>query len=153
MMKLMVMPMAATLLLVAPTTAQRLSVTIGAQASYGSPHGSGRVSIGVAHDSAYGRFGSRRSRRLPRSHGAARHTAGMWTPGRHVTRYERVWSSGTFTKQWVSPVYRDHGQARAPWSRPQRGRVLVRAGYWRQVMQPGHYERRPIQVWRPGHWS
>lgn len=99
------------------------------------------------------------SLRLGRSsrHGSASLTIGLpvracaparvWVPGRYELRVERVWIEGCERRIWVP--------ARYEWRRDPCGRevrVLVCAGHWRTVRDPGRFENREVRVWVPGHW-
>lgn len=72
----------------------------------------------------------------------------VWVPGHYESREERVWVPGECRRVWVEPIFE--------WRRDYRGcrqRVLVRAGYWRSIEEPGHYETRRFQVWVEGYWT
>jgi hypothetical protein len=75
----------------------------------------------------------------------------VWVPGWYETVSERVWVPGRTERIWVEPVYEYrpvyHVGACGP------VRVLVRAGYWRTIHHPGHYELRRVRVYRPGYWT
>jgi hypothetical protein len=120
-----------TVLFSSPATAQRLSVTIGAQGRYGA--------LGVT-------LGA------PACH-APRPAPRIWIPGRHETSCERVWVPSQVHRVWVPPVYRDHYESGCVGGAKRRVSVLVSQGYWRTVRNPGHYETRSVQVWVPGHWA
>jgi hypothetical protein len=78
-----------------------------------------------------------------RSHATSR----VWVPGRYETVHERLWVPGRTERVWVEPSFE--------WRIGPCGsrlRIQVSAGGWRNH-HPGHYERRAVQVWRPGHWA
>lgn len=74
-------------------------------------------------------------------------SARQWVPGRYETRREQVWVPGCTRQAWTPARYewRIDGCGR-------RFQVLIAAGHWRTVSDPGHYEWREVQVWVPGHW-
>ena len=57
---------------------------------------------------------------------------------------ERVWVEGARRKIWVPAEY---GYVHEPCGR--RRRIVVRAGYYRIVQDPGYYETRTRRVWVP----
>ena len=68
--------------------------------------------------------------------------AGCWE-----WREERVWIEGYESRVWVQPVYEtryDHCGRRY--------QVIVRAGYWQTVCEPGHWEVRKHKVWVPNYY-
>lgn len=71
-----------------------------------------------------------------------------WIAPRCETVTERVWVPGRCERVWVPPEYRDICD---PWGRG--SRVLVRAGYWRTIEHPGHWECRTRQIQVPGRWE
>jgi hypothetical protein len=70
----------------------------------------------------------------------------VWVPGSYATEYRRVWIPGRTERVWVEPVYGVRVGACGT-------RVLIRAGHWKTVHHPGHYETRAVRVHRPGHWA
>jgi hypothetical protein len=71
-----------------------------------------------------------------------------WVPGYYEIRYADVWVPGPSRQVWVEPVY---DTCRDPCGNTTR--VIVRAGYYQWVQDPGHYETREIRVWVPGHYQ
>lgn len=72
----------------------------------------------------------------------------VWVPGHYECREERVWIAGECRRVWVEPIY--------AWRSDYRGcrqRIVVRAGYWETIQEPGHHETRKFQVWIEGHWT
>ncbi len=56
--------------------------------------------------------------------------------GHFETRYKTVLvCAPRYERVWVEPIYNDG--------------ILVQVGYWRDVMVPGRYEKRLVQVWIP----
>jgi hypothetical protein len=82
---------------------------------------------------------------------AIRPAARIWVPGHFETQSYRVWVPGRTEKIWVAPVYehrhRKYGHRRGT------VKVLVRAGYWKTIRHPGHYETRTKRVWIPGYYQ
>lgn len=72
----------------------------------------------------------------------------VWVPGRYECRVEQVYVPGCVRREWVPPLF-----AWRVTSCGQRFQVQIRAGYWRDVATPGHYEEREVKVWVPGHWK
>lgn len=72
----------------------------------------------------------------------------VWTPGHYDTVERRVWVPGHEDRVWVEPVYETRYDAYG-----RSCEVLVRAGYWKTVRSPGHYETRRDEVWVPGGWE
>jgi hypothetical protein len=70
-----------------------------------------------------------------------------WVPGYYQWTTQRVWVEPTVTREYVPPVYQYH------WVNGTYVPVMVRQGYYRQVVIPGHYEERPVQVWVNGYWA
>jgi len=70
----------------------------------------------------------------------------VWIPGHYETVWQRVFVPGQFQRVWVEPVYE--------WRIGTCGvrYVCVRAGYWRTVQLPGHYENQRVRVYRDGQW-
>ena len=70
-----------------------------------------------------------------------------WVPGHYETVLTEVWVPGCARHVYVEPVYHScvdpYGNAT---------RVLVHAGYYQVVQDPGHYETRYVQVWVPGYY-
>jgi len=98
-----------------------------------------------APSSAYAQHGVRASGYgVP--HGASR--GRLWSPGHYELVREPVWIPGCSERVWAEPVFE--------WRRDACGRLFrveLRAGYWKNISRPGHYEYRSRRVWRPGHWS
>jgi len=71
-----------------------------------------------------------------------------WIPGRFENVRKRVWVAGGVRRQWIpdryETRYRECGTTY---------RVLVQAGHWTYVEEPGRWSTRVVRVWRPGHWS
>lgn len=98
-------------------------------------HGSIAVRIGGDRD-----YGHR--------HAPACEPPRVWVAGHYEMRCERVWVPGTCERVWVAPVYE--------WRRDACGRtyqVLVCAGYWRTIENPGRWEDREVKVWVEGYWK
>lgn len=111
-----------------PTRAQHLSLSLGRN----THHGSFSINFGIPlARPSYSYCEPRRS----------------WVPGHYETRCESVWVAGCSRQVWVAPEYEWRVDA---CGRPYR--VCVRAGAWRTVTDPGHYESRDVQVWVPGGW-
>ena len=72
----------------------------------------------------------------------------VWVPGQFEIVHQQVWVPGCTQRVWVEPVY-----GRRVGVCGNHFRVLLRAGYWKNVYQPGHYETRSERVWRAGHWA
>jgi len=70
---------------------------------------------------------------------------GTWVPGHYELRDTRVWVEGCTENVWVEPEFGFTLDACG-----NRIRFLVRAGYWRTVHHPGHFEVRTQRVWIPG---
>ncbi|MDP6538850.1 MAG: hypothetical protein QF903_12315 [Planctomycetota bacterium] len=72
----------------------------------------------------------------------------IWVPGHYETVAERHWVPGATRRIWVPAshgvVYDACGRART---------VLVSAGHWETVTDPGRFEIRHVRVWRPGAWA
>jgi hypothetical protein len=105
-----------------------------------------KLSLHVGKSNEHGRFsltlGSASPACAPR-----RGPARVWVAGRYETRCERVWVPGCTRQEWVPPCYEGRFD---PCGR--RIQVLVRAGHWRTIQEPGRHELREVQVWVPGHW-
>ncbi len=68
--------------------------------------------------------------------------------GHYETRQIQVWVPATTRQVWVEPEY--------CWNVDPCGnsyRVMVRAGYFRSVCEPAHYEMRDYQVWVDGRFG
>jgi hypothetical protein len=71
----------------------------------------------------------------------------IWVPGGYETVRQRVWVAGRTERVWVEPAFEWRiGPCGA------RVRVQLAAGHWRTIHHPGHYELRPVRVYRPGYW-
>ena len=70
-----------------------------------------------------------------------------WVPGHYETRCVEVWVPGACERVWVEPVY---DTCTDPCGNTTR--VIVRAGHFRTIQHPGHYETRHVQVWIPGYY-
>jgi hypothetical protein len=72
----------------------------------------------------------------------------VWIPAGFETVLSRVWVPGCTERVWIEPRfelrYDRCGNA---------FRTLVAAGHHELVHRPGHYETRPVRVWRPGYWA
>lgn len=65
-------------------------------------------------------------------------------PGHYNVVAERVWRPGCSQQIWEAPVYRtEYDHCGNP------VQVLVRAGYYRTVATPGHWETIQRRVWIP----
>lgn len=133
------LPVALALVIAAaPTRAQRIALDArielcGAQ-------------VDLAFHDGYGGYGRGGVRVSPvRVHQPLRRT---WVPGRYETVQERVWAPGASRKEWIEPVYETRYDS---CGRPYR--VLVSAGRWCVVQDPGHYEIHCRDVFVPGHWE
>jgi hypothetical protein len=72
----------------------------------------------------------------------------VWVPGQWINEQQQVWVPGTWTQLWCEPVYATlHDACGRPYQ------VLVQPGRYRLVEQPGRFETRCVQVWRPGYWQ
>lgn len=101
-----------------------------------SKHGS--ISLTIGNGAEYGHRGHAPVCAPPRA----------WIAGHYETRCERVWIPGRCESVWVEPVYQ--------WRHDSCGRayqVVVCAGYWKTVEQPGCWQERNVQVWVEGHWQ
>lgn len=71
----------------------------------------------------------------------------QWQQGRVEVIHERVWVPGCARQVWVDPIYETrYDRCGNPIQ------VLVRAGHYRTVQSPGHYETRPRTIRHPGRW-
>ena len=70
----------------------------------------------------------------------------VWVPGHYESVSRRVYVPGPTRSVWVEPDYE--------WQVGPCGvrYVCVRAGHWKTVQLPGHYENRRVRVWREGTW-
>lgn len=93
------------------------------------------------------RFGNPRSYSRSRSYGNScqRRT---WIPGRWESVPQRHWVEERVHRRWVPDRYETRHQ---PCGTPYR--VLIQAGHWAVVREPGYWTTRHVRVWRPGHWS
>ena len=70
-----------------------------------------------------------------------------WVAGCYVLENRRVWVRGAKRNVYVAPVYRTRydecGRAYE---------VLISAGHYEVVRDPGCYEIRRVRVWKPGFW-
>ena len=71
----------------------------------------------------------------------------QWVPGQVRIVHDRVWVPGAVRQVWVQPVYRTQYTA---CGNPVQ--ILVRAGYHKQIQDPGHYEVRERRIQGRGHW-
>jgi hypothetical protein len=91
---------------------------------------------------------SYRSASSVRMHGRPSYSSSrVWVPGHYETIDQRVWVPGRAERVWIEPVYE---LAIGPCGT--RVRILLSAGHWRTIHHPGHYELRPVRVYRPGCW-
>lgn len=74
--------------------------------------------------------------------------AAVWVPAHQTEVTRRVWVPGRTRREWVPPLYQTRFDS---CGRPYT--VCVRAGHWRTVCEPGHYENRVERVWVPGRWE
>jgi hypothetical protein len=72
----------------------------------------------------------------------------VWVPGHEVERTRRVWVPGRTRQEWVAPRLATRYDA---CGRPYT--VCLRAGHWRTICEPGHYETRVERVRIPGRWE
>lgn len=70
-----------------------------------------------------------------------------YVPAHYETVAEQVWVEGASREVWVPPVYQSCTDPCGNTTR-----MLVRAGYWQTVQNPGHYETRYVRVWVPGYY-
>lgn len=76
------------------------------------------------------------------------HVKRVWVPEHYVYELRDVWVEGGYRREYVEPVFSTrYDECSVPYQ------VQVQAGYWTDVAQPGHYERRKVKVWRPGYWK
>ncbi len=73
--------------------------------------------------------------------------ARVWVEGRWETRVERVWVEGCERRVWSPARFETRWD-----SCGRRVQVLVSAGHWTVVRDPGRYEQREVRVWVPGYW-
>ena len=82
------------------------------------------------------------------SRGPTRAGTGVWIPGRYERLPSRVLVPGRLERIWVPPVfetrYRPCGTAY---------RVLVTAGFWKELRHPSRYETRYTRRWVPGRYT
>ena len=71
-----------------------------------------------------------------------------WVPGHYETRCTEVFVPGCIRQVWVEPVYDTCVDPCGNGTR-----VLIRAGYFRTIQEPGRYETRYVQVWVPGYYA
>lgn len=72
----------------------------------------------------------------------------VWMPGHHTSVRQRVWVPGFTEQVWSGPVYATHCD---PFGTAYK--VLVEPGHYDAIQHPGHWELKPVQVWKPGHWK
>jgi hypothetical protein len=114
----------------APAVAQGLELSFGKH----SGHGAFGISFSVPFEAAYRPDVRAEPRR-------------MWVPGRYETVEQHVWVEGGERREWIPARYETrHDECGRPTS------VLVRQGYWKTASEPGHFERRAVQVWVDGYW-
>ncbi len=72
--------------------------------------------------------------------------AHVWVPAHYETVTQQVWVPGCARQVWVDARYetRYDGQGR-PYQ------VMVCAGHFETIQDPGHYENRAVSVWVEGH--
>lgn len=71
-----------------------------------------------------------------------------WVEGTWIEVVDDVWVEGRTEQVWVEPEYATRRDA---CGRPIL--VQVRAGYWKTICRPGHFEHRTRRVWQPGHFE
>lgn len=110
-----------------------------------------RASLELGRGSLSLELGARSPRRERMGRYAPRRQYGSrltWVSGHYENVERRVWVPGACRREWVAPVY----ESRCGYDgRPRQ--VLVRAGYWTTIQEPGHYVTRCEQVWVPGCWT
>ncbi len=128
--------------------AQEWSLTLGGHSSHGQVAlrvGSQRsVTRHHSQGRGHGRYRARPGRVFRQA--ARRHRHGPTcrvVGGVYEQRPHEVWVPGFERRLWVPARYEYHEGWRAT------RRHLVRAGYWRTVHEPGHYETRYRSVWVP----
>ncbi len=73
--------------------------------------------------------------------------ARVWVEGRWETRVQQVWVEGCERRVWVPARFETH------WDSCGRAvQVVVSAGRWALVRDPGRFEQREVRVWIPGYW-
>lgn len=104
------------------------------------------IQVHGRHSSIQVRFGDR----SPRDCAPARpigYDTREWIPGHYETISEQVWIAGREERVWVEPAY--------AWQYDACGRArygCVRAGFWKTVCTPGHFETCTRKVWVEGGW-
>jgi len=73
--------------------------------------------------------------------------ATVWIPGHEQQVIRQVWVEGARRLEWIPAVMATRFD---PCGRPYT--VIARAGHWRTVCEPGHYETQVERVWVPGRW-
>lgn len=118
----------------APVAApQEFSIRVGSEV--------GPFTIGAR----YQRSGSR-AHTGPRQRGFGNYGK-RWVPGHWAIESQRVWVPGQSSQVWVPPVYGTHyDECGLP------VQVLVKAGYYKTVTQPGCWTTKRVRVWKPGCW-
>lgn len=122
----------------------------GVGVSLGSDHLGASLTFAFDRDDR-GRHGDRKGRRersSGRRYGAHLPPRPVWVPGHYEKVPHQVWVPGAWRDEWVPPVF----ETRCDYTgRPIQ--VLVRAGYWTRVQEPGCYVTRYESVWVPGCWT
>lgn len=114
-----------------------------------SRHGSINVSFGGGRD-----YGSRQSNgrygrvvRTTRSNRVECAPPRQWVPGHYDWVEEQIWVPGRTRREWVPAVYETrYDDCGNPY------RVLVCAGYYHTVQEPGYYRTQRRKVWHDGYW-
>ena len=112
---------------------QELSIRVGAKASpftVGAHYQrAGFQAYGGARQRGFGRYGKR------------------WIPGHWTVESQRVWQPGATKQVWVPPVYATHyDECGLPFQ------VLVQAGHYKTVTEPGCWTTKRVRIWKPGCW-
>ena len=72
----------------------------------------------------------------------------VWVPGHYEHVSRKVFVPARSERVWIDPLYETRIRSCGT-----RVRVLVRAGYWKEVCQPAHYVTRSEKVWIPGRFE
>jgi len=106
-----------------------------------------RASLTLGRATQYGAFGLTIGAPLGRPSYTRCEPRRTWVAGHYETRCESVWVAGCTHDVWTP------AQFEWRWDPCGRAyRVCLRAGSWRAVSDPGHYESRSVQVWIAGAW-
>ncbi len=116
--------------------------TIGVQASFG----------GSPHYRSSREASSYRSRRTPRPRYERYRRAPVpqrvYVPGRYEIVRQRVWVAGATHQQWTPAQYETRFDV---FGNP--CQVLVRAGYYHTIQDPGYWDYRDQRIWVAAHWQ